>query len=153
MNHFLYSEGLLPTREPFKQLLVQGMVMGRSYRVKNTGKYLREDQVEQIGKNKFVDKESRNPVACTWEKMSKSKYNGVDPLDMFAQYGTDTTRLIILADVAPTSHRNWSSVCKLTYITVIKIRKVRHLVAGNSLVLFSHFQHSLALSNGSIDCG
>jgi len=41
--------------------------------------------------------------------MSKSKLNGVEPSDMFNEYGTDTTRLIILADVAPTSHRNWSS--------------------------------------------
>nr|XP_023028907.1 probable leucine--tRNA ligase, mitochondrial [Leptinotarsa decemlineata] len=41
--------------------------------------------------------------------MSKSKHNGVDPQDMFTAYGTDTTRLLILADVAPTSHRNWNS--------------------------------------------
>lgn len=44
--------------------------------------------------------------------MSKSKYNGVDPEDMFKEYGTDTTRLLILADVAPTSHRNWNSNSK-----------------------------------------
>lgn len=41
--------------------------------------------------------------------MSKSKLNGVDPEEMFEQYGTDTTRLLVLADVAPTSHRNWST--------------------------------------------
>ena len=41
--------------------------------------------------------------------MSKSKYNGVDPESMLKEYGTDTTRLLILGDVAPTSHRNWNS--------------------------------------------
>lgn len=41
--------------------------------------------------------------------MSKSKHNGVDPEDMFKEYGTDTTRLLILADVAPQSHRNWNT--------------------------------------------
>lgn len=45
----------------------------------------------------------------TWEKMSKSKKNGVDPQAMFNDYGTDTTRLLILADVAPTSFRHWTT--------------------------------------------
>lgn len=54
ISHFLYSLGLVPEREPFKRLLVQGMVMGRSYRVKGTGQYLTEDQVEILGENKDV---------------------------------------------------------------------------------------------------
>ncbi|XP_074107460.1 leucyl-tRNA synthetase, mitochondrial [Cotesia typhae] len=107
VNHFLHSEGLLPTREPFKQLLVQGMVMGKSFRVKGSGKYLKSDQVEKVGKN-FVEKDTKLPVVVSWEKMSKSKHNGVDPMEMFREYGADTTRLIMLADVAPTSSRNWS---------------------------------------------
>lgn len=52
VNHFLYSLGLLPEREPFKKLLVQGMVMGRSYRVKGTGQYLPENKVNIIGNHK-----------------------------------------------------------------------------------------------------
>lgn len=58
-----------------------------------------------------------------WEKMSKSKYNGVDPNDMFNEYGVDTSRLLILADVAPTSHRNWNTnskfaklVCQIKFV-------------------------------------
>jgi leucyl-tRNA synthetase len=51
-------------------------------------------------------------VVSAWEKMSKSKHNGVDPETMLKDYGTDTTRLLILADVAPTSHRHWSSSSK-----------------------------------------
>lgn len=58
-------------------------------------------------KKKAVHKITNEPVVIAWEKMSKSKHNGVDPDEMFQQYGTDTTRLLILADVAPTSHRNW----------------------------------------------
>lgn len=49
VNHFLHSLGLLPEKEPFKKLLVQGMVMGRSYRIKGTGKYLPENKVNIIG--------------------------------------------------------------------------------------------------------
>lgn len=101
----------VPEREPFKRLLVQGMVMGRSYRVKGTGKYLNEKDVRIIDlkKNKAETKDTKEPVVIAWEKMSKSKHNGVDPQDMFNEYGTDTTRLLILADVAPTSHRNWNT--------------------------------------------
>ncbi|XP_044270469.1 probable leucine--tRNA ligase, mitochondrial [Tribolium madens] len=111
ISHFLYSQGLLPEREPFKRLLVQGMVMGRSYRVKGTGRYVPESQVKVIDKkkNRAVVESTGEAVVMGWEKMSKSKHNGVDPGDMFREYGSDTTRLLILADVAPTSHRNWNS--------------------------------------------
>ncbi|XP_037807422.1 probable leucine--tRNA ligase, mitochondrial [Lucilia sericata] len=111
MNHFLHSLGLVSSSEPFSRLLVQGMVMGRSFRVKGSGRYVQEHEVDIVNakKNQAVLKETKEPVVMTWEKMSKSKMNGVDPGDMFKEYGTDTTRLIILADVAPTSHRNWSS--------------------------------------------
>ncbi|KAL1517464.1 hypothetical protein ABEB36_001227 [Hypothenemus hampei] len=111
VSHFLHSLGLLPEREPFKRLLVQGMVMGRSYRLKGTGQYLTESQVNivDLKKGKGVTKDTGAPVTISWEKMSKSKHNGVDPEEMFKEYGIDTTRLLILADVAPTSHRNWNS--------------------------------------------
>lgn len=131
VSHFLHSVGLLPEREPFKKLLVQGMVMGRSYRLKGTGQYLKENMIEIVGKNytnysgvyrsysplfwidlkknKAVTKDSRESVVISWEKMSKSKCNGVDPENLFKQYGIDTTRLLILADVAPTSHRQWNT--------------------------------------------
>lgn len=39
--------------------------------------------------------------------MSKSKHNGVDPAEAIASFGVDTTRLIMLADAAPFSQRNW----------------------------------------------
>ncbi|KAK4873218.1 hypothetical protein RN001_015247 [Aquatica leii] len=111
ISHFLYSLGLLPEREPFKRLLVQGMVMGRSFRVKGTGQYVPEHKADVIDakRNKAVHKETGQPLVMSWEKMSKSKLNGIDPNEMLKEYGIDTTRLLVLADVAPTSHRNWNS--------------------------------------------
>ena len=41
INHFLHSKGMVSSSEPFKRLLVQGMVMGKSFRVKGSGKYLK----------------------------------------------------------------------------------------------------------------
>lgn len=111
MSYFLYNLGFIPQKEPFTRLLVQGMVMGRSFRVKGSGKYLPPEKVDvlDIKKNKAIEKETGAPVVIAWEKMSKSKLNGVEPSDMFKEYGVDTTRLLILADVSPTSHRNWNS--------------------------------------------
>lgn len=110
INHYLHQKGYVSHPEPFKRLLVQGMVKGKSFHVKGSGKYLREDEVSitDVKKGKAVEKSTGNPVIVMWEKMSKSKFNGVDPVDVIGVHGCDTTRLIMLADVAPTSNRNWS---------------------------------------------
>lgn len=49
MSHFFHLLGWSTEREPFKRLLVQGMVMGRSYRVKGCGKYLKPEEVDFTG--------------------------------------------------------------------------------------------------------
>ncbi|PNF40646.1 hypothetical protein B7P43_G05917 [Cryptotermes secundus] len=108
MNHFLHSIGLVPYKEPFQRLLVQGMVMGQSYRIKGTGQYLPKENVDFSGP-KPVEKGTGLDVVSSWEKMSKSKHNGVHPETVLKDYGIDTTRLLILADVAPTSNRHWTS--------------------------------------------
>lgn len=111
IGHFLHSQHLLPQPEPFKRLLVQGMVMGRSFKQRETGKYLSEHEVEVVDakKNKAVEIGTGKPVTMAWEKMSKSKMNGVDPAAIIGEYGCDTTRLFILGNVAPVSHRNWTT--------------------------------------------
>lgn len=111
MSHFLHSIGCVPLAEPFRRLLVQGMVMGRSYRVKGSGRYLRADEVRIVDAKKNQARTlvgDGEPVVMQWEKMSKSKLNGADPTEAFDEHGTDSIRLIMLGDVAPTSHRNWS---------------------------------------------
>ncbi|XP_055690278.1 leucine--tRNA ligase, mitochondrial [Lutzomyia longipalpis] len=110
MNHFLHSLGLVPHPEPFRRLLVQGMVMGKAFCVKESGKYLSESEVEIIDEkhNKAVERATGKPVRMSWEKMSKSKFNGVNPEDVIDELGIDTTRLVILGDAAPFTQRNWS---------------------------------------------
>ena len=63
--------------------------------------------------------------------MSKSKFNGVEPESVWDEHGIDTTRLLILADVAPRSSRHWSkdsayilsfiSQSRLGFITIFHI--------------------------------
>ncbi|XP_050535082.1 leucine--tRNA ligase, mitochondrial [Daktulosphaira vitifoliae] len=108
VNYFLHSINLSPYQEPFKNLLVQGMVMGQSFKDKTNGQYLKQDQVVKKG-NKYFTKDGNHPVTTVWEKMSKSRHNGVEPSSTLQEYGIDTMRLLILSSVAPTSNRNWNS--------------------------------------------
>ena len=106
INYFLHSIGKVPCKEPFRNLITQGMVKGRSYRLKSSTKYLKPyDVYEEEGK--YFQTGTGAPVVTTWEKMSKSKYNGVDPQQMFDQFGCDTVRLMMLCNVGPSSDRNW----------------------------------------------
>ena len=52
------------------------MVKGKSYRIKGSGQYVAPSQVDA---KKKIHIESGNAVIEDWEKMSKSKHNGVDP--------------------------------------------------------------------------
>ena len=61
-----------------------------------------------------------NRLTMDWEKMSKSKHNGVDPEDVLRQHGVDTTRLCILGGVAPKSDRNWSDEREWCYSLALR---------------------------------
>lgn len=87
------------------------MVMGQVFKNKAIGTYLKEHEVVKKGK-KYFTKDGDHPITSTWEKMSKSKHNGVEPTNTIKEYGVDTMRLLILSTVAPTSNRNWNSDSK-----------------------------------------
>jgi leucyl-tRNA synthetase len=113
--HLLYSRfftkvvrdrGLVNVDEPFKRLLTQGMVQGITYKTRQTSKYITQDQI--IYKNgECRDKETNEPVNIFYEKMSKSKYNGVDPQVVLSQYGADTARMFILFKAPPEKDLEW----------------------------------------------
>ena len=50
-NHFLHDLGLVPGREPFVNLLTQGMVMGQSYRLQDSGRYIPPKDVDTSGES------------------------------------------------------------------------------------------------------
>ena len=87
--------------EPVKKLLTQGMVVGESYYSKSKESYVSPDEVEisRDEKGKVVEAKLKNdgsPVKVAVEKMSKSKFNGVDPDDMIEIYGADAARIFAL---------------------------------------------------------
>lgn len=115
--HLLYSRfftkvlhdcGLIQCREPFQKLLTQGMVQGLTYKNPNTGKYVPSSQVQKgEGDNNYIDPETGEKLEFFYEKMSKSKYNGVDPLEVMANYGADTARMFILFKAPPEKDLEW----------------------------------------------
>ncbi len=87
--------------EPVKRLLTQGMVVGESYYSREKESYIPQDEVKIVrdDKGKVVEaklKSDNSPVKVAVEKMSKSKYNGVDPDDMVSIYGADAARIFVL---------------------------------------------------------
>ncbi|WP_216903044.1 leucine--tRNA ligase [Synechococcus sp. CCY 9618] len=112
--HLLYSRfftkvlrdrGLLGFSEPFARLLTQGMVQGVTYRNPATGLYVAPAEVADPS-------DPRDPITgevleVFYEKMSKSKHNGVDPALVIDRYGADTARMFILFKAPPEKDLEW----------------------------------------------
>jgi leucyl-tRNA synthetase len=104
----LYDAGYVSTKEPFQRLFHQGMIHKASFRDPVTKKYNGYDEVEERS-GKGIDPAKSNLAELaqtTWyvkgtdtvvetklDKMSKSRYNVVNPDDMCAEYGADAMRL------------------------------------------------------------
>lgn len=90
--------------EPFLQLVTQGMVHGKTYTDPVTGRFLKPDELDE---RKLIKATGATPK-ISFEKMSKSKYNGADPAECIAKYGADATRAHMLF-LAPLSDQlNWN---------------------------------------------
>jgi leucyl-tRNA synthetase len=99
MTKFIAKSGLWdpPTiAEPFQKLITQGMVHGKTYTVPKTGRFLKPHEVDVSNPENPIIKATGEVPTITYEKMSKSKYNGVDPQSCIAKYGADATRAHIL---------------------------------------------------------
>lgn len=96
---FLAQSGLIPSGpapEPFLKLLSQGMVHGKTFSDPETGRFLRPSEVDLADPKSPVIMGTQTTPNISFEKMSKSKYNGVDPTDCISKYGADATRAHML---------------------------------------------------------
>lgn len=85
----LYDIGVVTTKEPFHRLFNQGMILAHSYK-DEAGKYYELDQVEETPEGFFANGQKLNTQI---EKMSKSRFNVVNPDDMVREFGADSVRL------------------------------------------------------------
>ena len=109
----LYDAGLVSTTEPFKRLFHQGMIHKGSFKDPASNKYYAYDEVEdrsgaivdgkpldpakdnlaKINVGDWYGKSSGAKLETKLDKMSKSRYNVVNPDDMCAEYGADAMRM------------------------------------------------------------
>lgn len=103
----LFDAGLVSTDEPFQRLVNQGMILAYSYRDDN-GKYYYPKDVERRGNDWYV-KGTDTRVNTQVEKMSKSRYNVVNPDDVAKEFGADSMRLYLMFMGPIEAEKPWAS--------------------------------------------
>lgn len=79
---------------PFSEIFVHGLIFGKSYWRKNHNNlitYVTADERKNYEMGGTIPKD----VLSKWEKMSKSKGNVIDPMDIITEYGSDSMRLAL----------------------------------------------------------
>ncbi|KAJ3176227.1 hypothetical protein HDU87_005442 [Geranomyces variabilis] len=113
---FLHKHGFVslpPHGEPFTKLLTQGMVQGRTFRDPETERYLHPREVDYYlsssssSSSTAIVKATGAQALVSWEKMSKSKHNGVDPGEIIKKHGSDAMRLYVLYKAPPADELAW----------------------------------------------
>ena len=111
----MYMTGHLPESaiEPFDALFTQGMVTHAIYQTRREGEnrpvYHYPEEVELMGGKAYLLADGREVEVIPSAKMSKSKNNVVDPMDIIAQYGADTARWFVLSDSPPERDVEWTA--------------------------------------------
>ena len=141
-HKFLFDLGRVPTQEPFKKLINQGMIQGRSLLldVQKEGKrrslhipiHLADDK-DRLSKKHFMQLQKEDnrfegidiqsdlnwksdesgapfvPLRAEIEKMSKSKYNVVNPDEVIDEFGTDAFRMFEMFLGPIEDHKPWDT--------------------------------------------
>lgn len=104
----MHEEGLLSVKEPFKNLLTQGMVLHTTFK-NSDGEFVYPENVEKTDEGLIEKFSNKFVTQGKLEKMSKSKKNVIDLESMLNKFGADTTRLFILSDSPPERDLEWSN--------------------------------------------
>ena len=103
----LHAHGLVKFKEPFTNLLTQGMVCKETVSCPEHG-YLLPQEVESQKDSRLCGRCAKPVSVGRVEKMSKSKKNVIDPNILIDKYGADTTRFFCLFAAPPQRDLEWS---------------------------------------------
>ncbi|KAI9813814.1 MAG: Leucyl-tRNA synthetase, mitochondrial [Pycnora praestabilis] len=114
ISKFLATSSLWPSGsspdykgEPFQKLITQGMVHGITFSDPQTGRFLKPSEIDLSDPAKPMLKATGEVPTISYEKMSKSKYNGVDPATCISKYGADATRAHMLFQAPVSEVLEW----------------------------------------------
>ncbi|KAH3679372.1 hypothetical protein WICMUC_001053 [Wickerhamomyces mucosus] len=111
ISKFLSKKGLWDgseiNGEPFKKLITQGMVHGKTYSNPANGRFLKPEELDYSNPAEPKVKSTGERPLISYEKMSKSKYNGADPTDCIKLHGADATRAHILFQAPVNDVLDW----------------------------------------------
>ncbi|HXG64378.1 MAG TPA: leucine--tRNA ligase, partial [Blastocatellia bacterium] len=103
-NKVMRDMGLVKFDEPVTRLLTQGMIIKETYRCPEH-EWLFPEQVTEEKTCKLC---GRTVEVGRVEKMSKTKKNAVDPIEMIEIHGADALRLFVLFAGPPEKDKEWS---------------------------------------------
>lgn len=125
--HLLYSrfihkvlkdENIVKSPEPFHKLFTQGLVLGSTYKV--DGKYVTAEEAKVL-----------SGVEIKFEKMSKSKKNGVDLPGIIEEWGADVLRVAVLFAAPSEKELEWNgSLLKTVKKWLKTICEIQELTEG-----------------------
>ena len=145
--HLLYSRffaramhmtGHLPSTaaEPFNALFTQGMVTHAIYQTKRPDgrpNYHYPEEVTLRDGGAFLEDGTQVEVIPS-AKMSKSKNNVVDPVNIVRQYGADTARWFVLSDSPPERDVEWTaSGAEATYKHLGRVWRTANDIAQSTV--------------------
>ena len=114
VTKFLYRIGQWPSGgglenhgEPFGKLVTQGMVHGKTHTDPQNGRFLKPEEIDYANSEKPVIQGTDVSPSVSWEKMSKSKHNGVNPTQCIDKHGADAVRAHMLFQAPVSEVLEW----------------------------------------------
>ena len=104
----LFDLNLVSTREPFKKLYNQGMLLAPAFKDKR-GALVASDLVEEDGQGVCKNRETGEVLERIMAKMSKSLRNVINPDEIIAEFGADTLRVYLMFMGPLDAGKSWDS--------------------------------------------